>query len=193
MHLFLWRKGSPPTHLRYALKLEFPKAFLDRLGAPIDSGNPLNWLTHLLFLWHVPPHPVHLMLLSYSLGCSLRTLVGTQLPSEPVAWVGLGPWPCLNQACSCYGQTVMRNVGVFKRRAGVVGRFVCPVCGSTYEQTASNDGAPRIISRGAGWVERLRRLREEGCSLREISESLGVSRPVVSKENWGCGPFLGLG
>jgi hypothetical protein len=177
--------------LKKAFNNYYSPNFLKLLQCEVDEDKGSNWLSCLVKDLSISQahHPLRHLLLIQFLGYTAEEFFQVSLPSKPF---GEGPWPCLNQASTHFGQLLIKNCCIKIRdyqRRKLIGVFSCSYCGFAYSRIGP-DVSPEDIFRittsksyGPVWEAALKNLWEDlSVSFNEMERRLGDDESAILRQ-----------
>jgi hypothetical protein len=173
-----WSGRLHIPQLRSSFLDRYPADWLTKIGCGFTEVNE-GWLERLFRKPLAPQSTLRHLLLIDFLELSVETVLSTEhsLPFGPA------PWPCLNRACSQFGEPIVLKCEISRTRNGgsLSGQFSCPACGMSYirlgpdRSTEDRNHRDWIPVYGPVWDELLTQLWDSpSISLRSLSRRLGV-------------------
>jgi len=145
-----------------------------------------KWLQRLVHNHGRAQHPLKHLLLMQFLGYTAAAFFQLPLREHPF---GQGPWPCLNRAAEHYRQPVIAEceVSLDYRHQRPRGTFRCR-CGFAYSRFGPDRSEDdrfligRYVTYGKVWEGKLKEMRAEGETGKEIARRLCISARVILQQ-----------
>ncbi|AWK50541.1 hypothetical protein DIC82_05600 [Clostridium beijerinckii] len=163
----------------------YPKEFLEHLESYINMENRKNWIGLMLTDCCRFIHPIRqLLFIRFLFGGIEEFIIYEKKNIKPF---GEGPWMCLNPVCRYYKQPVIKEIKYRNFKKKPVGIFTC-LCGYSYSRVgpdkceSDKNRCGKIEEFGEVWVNILRNLIKEGCSISEIARQMSCYRNTIIKQ-----------